>query len=128
MRFVSPSVGWAKVATDAFGQRIRTWAVTNTMDGLSEAEVLDVNPAMHAHAQGLFGEGNLESYVLGCRKPNGAAFVAACDYFDVQPARVLFIDDEAGNCRGAEAVGMTAVHACDIAAQQLARQRLALAD
>ena len=55
-------------------------------------------------------------------------FVAACDYFDVQPTRVLFINDEPGNCRGAKAVGMTAGHASDIAAQQLARQRLALAD
>ena len=37
-----------------------------------------------------------------------------------------FVDDETGNCKGAEAVGMTAVHCVDASAQQVVRQLLSL--
>ncbi len=99
-------------------------ALTNTMDGLAGVDVMRVNPSMYSHVQGLVGDDILESHVLRQRKPNQAAFIAAADYFDVSADRVLFIDDETGNCRGAEAVGMVAVHAEANGAQQAARHLL----
>jgi glucose-1-phosphatase len=124
MRFVTPSVIWADIAVEATQQGIRIGALTNTMDGLSEAEVLRVNPKMHSHARGLFGDDILESHVLGVRKPSRAAFTAATTYFKVDPAQVLFIDDEIGNCKGAEDLGMTAVHNHGTAGPALARELL----
>jgi FMN phosphatase YigB (HAD superfamily) len=126
MRFVTPSLGWADIATAAKQSGFRIGALTNTMDGLAEADVLRVNPSMHSHARGLFGGDILESHTLGKRKPNRAAFIAATEYFNVDPSRVLFVDDEAGNCEGAEAVGMTAIHNEGPQSQQLARQLLSL--
>jgi FMN phosphatase YigB (HAD superfamily) len=112
------------LAEAARTEGIRIGALTNTMDGLAGVDVMRVNPNMYAHVQGVFGDDILESHVLRQRKPNQAAFIAATDYFDVSPDRVLFIDDEAGNCRGAEAVGMVAVHAEAPGAQQAARHLL----
>jgi FMN phosphatase YigB (HAD superfamily) len=110
VRFVTPSVVWADIAVEARHHGIRIGALTNTMDGLSETDALRVDPKMHAHVRGLFGDDILESHVLGARKPSRAAFTAATTYFNVEPARVLFIDDELGNCKGAEDLGITAVH------------------
>lgn len=124
MRFISPSAGWSQFAEAARTVGIRIGALTNTMDGLAGVDVMRVNPSMYSHVQGLFGDDILESHVLRQRKPNQAAFIAATDYFDVSADRVLFIDDETGNCRGAEAVGMVAVHAEATGAQQAARHLL----
>jgi FMN phosphatase YigB (HAD superfamily) len=124
MRFVSPSAGWSQFAEAARTEGIRIGALSNTMDGLAWVDVMRANPSMGLHVQGLFGDDILESHVLGQRKPNQAAFIAATDYFDVRPDRVLFIDDETGNCRGAEAVGIVAVHAEAPGAQQNARNLL----
>lgn len=126
MRFVRPSVAWADVATAAKGAGLRIGALTNTIDGLAEVDVLRVNPGMHAHGSSLFGRDILESHLLRARKPGAAAFAAATSYFEVDPSRVLFIDDEAGNCEGARAFGMTAVHNDGPAAILLARQLLSL--
>jgi FMN phosphatase YigB (HAD superfamily) len=124
MHFVSPSAGWTQFAEAARTDGIRIGALTNTMDGLALVEMMRLNPSMHTHIQGLFGDDILESHVLRTRKPNQAAFIAATNYFDARPDRVLFIDDEIGNCRGAEAVGMVAVHAEAPGAQQNARNLL----
>ena len=126
MRFVTPSAGWADIAMASKRRGVRIGALTNTMDGLFEADVLRANPSMHSHGRSLFGDDILESHVLGTRKPSRAAFVAATEYFNVDPSRVLFIDDEAGNCEGAEAVGMTAVHSEGPEGQQLARRLLSI--
>jgi FMN phosphatase YigB (HAD superfamily) len=126
MRFVRPSADWGEVATAAKGRGLRIGALTNTMDGLAEADVFRVNPAMHAHGTALFGRDILESHLLRARKPSAAAFGAAAAYFEVNPSRVLFIDDEPGNCEGARSFGMTAVHNDGPAALQSARQLLSL--
>jgi FMN phosphatase YigB (HAD superfamily) len=126
MRFIRPSVVWAEVATSSRSAGVRIGALTNTMDGLSEADVLRVNPSMHAHGSSLFGRDILESHLLRARKPGAGAFAAAATYFEVDPARVLFIDDEAGNCEGARSFGMTAVHNDGPGALQLARHLLSL--
>ena len=126
IRFTIPSSGWADVGLGARKAGLRIGALTNTLDGFAEADVLALNPAMHAHVRGLFGEDVLESHVIKCRKPSRAAFTAALAHFGVEPSRVLFVDDEAGNCKGAEAVGMTAVYCVDASAQQVVRQLLSL--
>ena len=43
-------------------------------------------------------------------KPDPAIFTLLCERYDLDPASCLFVDDNADNCRGAEAAGMRAFH------------------
>jgi FMN hydrolase / 5-amino-6-(5-phospho-D-ribitylamino)uracil phosphatase len=46
----------------------------------------------------------------GLRKPDPAAFQLAARALEHEPEECLFIDDRLGNCEGARAIGMDAVH------------------
>ena len=48
----------------------------------------------------------VDSLDIGVRKPHAGAFTAAVELLDVDPARVLFIDDLEVNVRGARDAGM----------------------
>lgn len=48
----------------------------------------------------------LGSWELGVAGPDPAAFTAACSALGVEPARCLFVDDDAGHVRAAEDVGL----------------------
>jgi len=126
LRFLTPSVVWAEIAVATRDRGIRIGALSNTMDFVSGADIARQNPALHSLTRGLFGDDILESHVLRARKPERAAFTAATSYFDVEPARVLFIDDEIENCKGAERVGMTALHNHGTTGPALARELLTL--
>jgi HAD superfamily hydrolase (TIGR01509 family) len=65
-------------------------------------------------------EGFYASCYLGLRKPDPAFFSAILDDLDVPADRCLFIDDRAGNCDAAAALGM-AVHHFSAAADLQAR-------
>ena len=48
----------------------------------------------------------VDSLDIGVRKPHAAAFTAAVELLDVDPARVLFVDDLEVNVRGARDAGL----------------------
>ncbi|KAH7721600.1 acyl-CoA dehydrogenase family member 10 [Aphelenchoides avenae] len=51
----------------------------------------------------------IESCREGIRKPDPPIFRLAAEKLQVQPEECIFLDDLAKNCKGAEAVGMTAI-------------------
>jgi epoxide hydrolase-like predicted phosphatase len=51
----------------------------------------------------------VDSSEVGVRKPDPAIYHLACERLGVEPARAVFIDDHAGNVRGAEGAGLTGV-------------------
>jgi HAD superfamily hydrolase (TIGR01509 family) len=46
---------------------------------------------------------------IGVQKPNPEIFLHVCERLGATPADCIFIDDSAGHCEGARAVGMRAV-------------------
>ena len=53
------------------------------------------------------------SHEIGARKPDPEAFQIVLDYLDIDPQKVAFIDDNAENVRGAEALGIKGILATD---------------
>lgn len=52
----------------------------------------------------------IESCKIGLRKPDPDIFLKAAELLGVRPQECIFIDDTEGHCRGAESVGMKAIH------------------
>ena len=46
------------------------------------------------------------SYEMGARKPNPECFQIVLDYLDIEPGKIVFIDDNVENVNGANAVGV----------------------
>jgi epoxide hydrolase-like predicted phosphatase len=46
---------------------------------------------------------------VGLHKPQPEIYLLACERLEVEPAEAVFVDDLRENCKGAEAVGMTAI-------------------
>ena len=46
----------------------------------------------------------------GVKKPNSEIYLRACKRLGVEPSECLFIDDDEGNIKGAEALGMRAIY------------------
>ncbi len=55
----------------------------------------------------------LESAKAGVRKPEPAIYLMMCEMLGVAPANCVFLDDIGVNCKGAAAVGMTAIKVVD---------------
>ncbi len=49
------------------------------------------------------------SHEIGARKPDAEAFQIVLDYLGIDPQKVVFIDDNPENVRGAEAVGIKGI-------------------
>jgi HAD superfamily hydrolase (TIGR01509 family) len=47
---------------------------------------------------------------VGLHKPQPEIYELACERLGVEPSDAVFVDDLRENCKGAEAVGMTAIH------------------
>lgn len=58
----------------------------------------------------------LLSFQLGMRKPSRQIFELALRRSGTRPDETVFVDDIAGNCAGARAVGLTAIHFTDTTA------------
>jgi putative hydrolase of the HAD superfamily len=68
----------------------------------------------------------LSSCYLGLRKPNGKIFELALDVLQRDAEEVAFIDDRAGNCAAAEALGIHAIRYQDESQCAQALERLGL--
>ena len=55
----------------------------------------------------------VESSVVGRRKPQPEFYELACELADVEPSRVVFLDDLGINLKPARAMGMTTIKVCD---------------
>jgi putative hydrolase of the HAD superfamily len=60
-------------------------------------------------------------------KPDPEAFRWCCRALDVEPSRILFVDDRTENIAAAEAIGMRGHHFTDLGRLQIALRRLAAA-
>ena len=49
------------------------------------------------------------SYEIGARKPNPECFQIVLDYLDIDPGKVVFIDDNQENVHGANAIGIKGI-------------------
>lgn len=49
------------------------------------------------------------SYEIGARKPQPESFRIVLDYLNVEPGKVVFIDDNLQNVQGAEAIGIKGI-------------------
>lgn len=49
------------------------------------------------------------SHEIGARKPNSEAFQIVLDHLNIEPDKVVFIDDRVENVRGAESVGLRGI-------------------
>jgi putative hydrolase of the HAD superfamily len=56
------------------------------------------------------------SFQVGMRKPSPEIFALALERSGTRPDETVFVDDLAGNCAGARAVGWTAIHFTDTTA------------
>jgi putative hydrolase of the HAD superfamily len=68
----------------------------------------------------------LSSCYLGLRKPDGKIFELALDVLQRDAEEVAFIDDRAGNCAAAEALGIHAIRYQDESQCAQALERLGL--
>jgi putative hydrolase of the HAD superfamily len=68
----------------------------------------------------------LSSCYLGLRKPDPKIFEVALDVLQRDPEEVIFIDDRAGNCAAAEALGIHAIQYQDESQCAQALERLGL--
>ena len=81
--------------------------------GLRLALVSDATPAL----RDLYAEAGLDSFFeamviseeLGCTKPDPRMYLTAVDALGLDPAELLFLDNDVGNVRGAVAVGIEGV-------------------
>jgi len=104
--------GWCAIFV---GEMPGAAALLGELDGRVPMHVFsNTNAAHHAwwsvrHASLLAPLGRVIcSHQLGLRKPEVAAFGAACERIGVAPGRVLFVDDSAVNVAGARDAGLQA--------------------
>ena len=86
----------------ALATRLRLVILTNT-NALHAAEWRRRSAPVLPHFERVF-----ESYVMGCRKPEPAAYRTVLDYLGLPPARVAFFDDSPENVEAAARLGMAA--------------------
>lgn len=77
-------------------------------------------PAWDEHWRRMIDPAHFDDVVLSfevrMRKPSPGIFALALERSGTSPAETVFVDDLAGNCTGARAVGWTAIHFTDTAA------------
>lgn len=60
-------------------------------------------------------DANFPSHLLGICKPDRESFVEVAKRWEVEPGRILFLDDNEVNCEGARAAGMRAERVQEVA-------------
>jgi putative hydrolase of the HAD superfamily len=103
--------------------------LVRALDGRATTAVLSNTNPLHwetqvdaAVMQGLFDRRFL-SFELGLAKPDAAMFERVVDDLAIEPAAVLFLDDNQVNIDGATAVGLTAQRVRGVAEARMALAR-----
>jgi putative hydrolase of the HAD superfamily len=103
--------GARELLRDLDGRGLRFAIVSNTRSGGVEHRLRDAGICQVGEGEGVAITAIIDSHEAGVMKPHPSIFHAALSAIDVDPTRAAFIGDSLlADVRGANAVGMTAVH------------------